>query len=282
MNRVLCRNQARLRRFGSPVILGVALSMLVAFEGRADLFDDLSRASKQLELLETKANLIQNQYLQFSDPKSKSRLFESRLNDGQALMLLKDYVRAAIVFYDLVENEEYKKHVGYTDAVFSYAEALFFNKNFIDARKYFLQVIDSQRGRPYRKVALVRLMQIALNTEDYAVVDDAHRKLVEGSSKSSPEAEYLFFRPQNLVLVRFEFIGDVSFAIDQGLFSNVVVGNFVRVDFGHFDVITENLVVLHFELGNIGLLSFSGLDLCQHAPRIPSNIAQFVEFIIHI
>ncbi len=90
MNRVLCRNQARLRRFGSPVILGVALSMLVAFEGRADLFDDLSRASKQLELLETKANLIQNQYLRFSDPKSKSRLFESRLNDGQALMLLKD------------------------------------------------------------------------------------------------------------------------------------------------------------------------------------------------
>jgi tetratricopeptide repeat protein len=192
LNRVLCRDQARLRRFGSPVILGVALIMLVALEARADLSDDLSRASKQLELLETKANLIQNQYLQFSDPKSKSRLFENRLNDGQALMLLKDYVRAAIVFYDLVENEEYKDHVGYTDAVFSYSEALFFNKNFIDARKYYLQVIDSKRGRPYRKVALVRLMQIALNTEDYEVVDDAHRKLVEGSSKSSPEAEYLF------------------------------------------------------------------------------------------
>ena len=134
MSRVFPRSQARLRRISSPVVLGVALSMLVSFEGRADLSDDLSRASKQLELLETKTNLIENQYIQFSDPKSKIRHFETRLNDGQALMLLKDYVRAAIVFYDLVENEEFKDHVGYTDAVFSYAEALFFNKHFIDAR----------------------------------------------------------------------------------------------------------------------------------------------------
>lgn len=174
-------------------LLIVALTAGVPFAARADLGDDIGRAERQLQLLESKVGLIRHEYLQYAEDKaSASMRFEKRLNDGQALMLLKDYVRAAIVFYDLVERDIYRDHPGYADALFSLGEALFFNRNFIDARKYFLQLLDDRRARPYRKVAMVRLMQIALRTNAYERVDEIHARLVRETSSASPQGEYLW------------------------------------------------------------------------------------------
>jgi TolA-binding protein len=159
---------------------------------RADLPDEIRMAEKQMEALEGKTKLIRHEYLQFEDKTLGIMRFESRLNDGQSLMLLKDYVRAAIIFYDLVEDEQNHDHPGYADALYSLGEALFFNRNYIDAQKYFTQVLDDRRGRPYRKLALVRLMQIAIRTKEYDKVDQAHARLVNESTKISPEAQYLW------------------------------------------------------------------------------------------
>jgi len=169
-----------------------ALALFAALPARADLSADIGRSARQLELLENKSELIRGQYLDFEDSGSAERHFESRLNDGQALMLFKDYVRAAIVFYDLVENKKFTSQPGYADALFNLGEALFFNRNFVDARKYFQRVLDHPRGRAYCKVALVRMMQIALNTGDFDKVDQAHARLQKESSRPSPEAEYLW------------------------------------------------------------------------------------------
>jgi len=159
---------------------------------RADLSDEIRMAEKQMEALEGKTKLIRHEFLQFEDKALGAIRFESRLNDGQSLMLLKDYVRAAIIFYDLVEDENNRDHPGYADALYSLGEALFFNRNYIDARKYFTRVLDDRRGRPYRKLALVRLMQIAIRTKEYDKVDQAHARLTNESAKISPEAEYLW------------------------------------------------------------------------------------------
>lgn len=159
---------------------------------RADLPGEIRSAEKQMEALEGKAKLIRHEYLQFEDPALGVMRFESRLNDGQSLMLLKDYVRAAIIFYDLVEDKRNRDHPGYADALYSLGEALFFNRNYIDARKYFTRMLDDRRGRPYRKLALVRLMQIAIRTREFDRVDQAHSRLGRGGVKTSPEAEYLW------------------------------------------------------------------------------------------
>ncbi len=184
-------SRVRVLPTGLKIAVG-ALALLGALPAKADLSSDISRAARQLELLENKTGLIRGQYLDFEDDASNERRFESRLNDGQALMLLKDYVRAAIVFYDLVENKKFASQPSYADAMFNLGEALFFNRNFVDARNYFQRVLDHPRGRAYRKVALVRLMQISLNTGDYAQVDQAHERLKKESAGSSPEAEYLW------------------------------------------------------------------------------------------
>ncbi|RLB58467.1 MAG: hypothetical protein DRI34_04780 [Deltaproteobacteria bacterium] len=175
------------KRFPVLTLLLVALTL----PARADLSADLDRAARQLDLLESKARLIRSQYVDYRDVKSESRRFDKRLNDGQALMLLKDYVRASIIFYDLVQNASNKDSAAFADVLFNLAESLFFNKNYIDARNYYHQVIGHRYGRPYRRLSLVRLMQIALNTNEYDKVDEVHAHLVrEGGS--SPEAEYLW------------------------------------------------------------------------------------------
>ncbi len=157
----------------------------------ADVDDDLVRVEKQVGLLEDKTQLITQEYLQSKALPGAGRRFEERLNDGQALMLLKDYVRAAIVFHGLVENPAYKSHAGYPDALYNLGESLYFNKNFIDARKYYRQVLDDPRSRPYRKLAMIRLMQIALRIRDFDQVDSYHQRL-QSEGGASPEGQYLW------------------------------------------------------------------------------------------
>jgi TolA-binding protein len=175
----------------SVATVGLLLAWLSA-PVRADLSGEIRMAEKQMEALEGKTKLIRHEYLQFEDKALGIVRFESRLNDGQSLMLLKDYVRAAIIFYDLVEDEQNKDHPGYADALYSLGEALYFNRNYIDARKYFKRVLDDKRGRPYCKLALVRLMQIAIRTKEFNKVEEAHTRLAKEASKMSSEAEYLW------------------------------------------------------------------------------------------
>jgi tetratricopeptide (TPR) repeat protein len=176
----------------APVVALAAVICLLSPDTFADVDDDLVRVEKQMELLEGKLHLIQAEYLQAVSVRTSSKKFEERLNDGQALMLLKDYVRAAVVFHNLVDERAYRDHVGYADAVFNLGESLFFNKNFIDARKYYRLVLDDPRGRPYRKLAMVRLMQIALRIEDFDQVDEVHERLRKEGGTSSAEGEYLW------------------------------------------------------------------------------------------
>ncbi len=175
-------------KLGSALL---ALCVVVPVAARADIDDDITRVEKQVDLLEAKKNLIIQQYLRSDSSKMASRRFEEKLNDGQSLMLLKDYVRAAIIFHNLVQERAYKDHPGYADALFNLAESLFFNKNFIDARKYYQQILKDPRGRPFRKLTVVRLMQIALRIHKFDKVDEFHQRLVDEGLESA-EGEYLW------------------------------------------------------------------------------------------
>ncbi len=176
---------------GAAVAGAVCLLLVSAGPSSADIADDLARARKHLELLESKAALITTQYIDYRDTESERMRFEKRINDGQALMLLKDYVRAAIVFSRLLEDKRFEKHPGYAEALFNLAEALFFNKNYLEARQRYLQVLDHPYGGRYGRVALVRVMQIALNTGNFNEIDGVYRRLV-GMGGATPEANYLW------------------------------------------------------------------------------------------
>lgn len=170
----------------------VACLLAVSPAAVANVGADLLRVEKQIELLEAKGQLVQQEYLQLQTVRTSQGKFEERLNDGQALMLLKDYVRAAIVFHNLVEERAYRDLPGYPDALFNLGESLFFNKNYLDSRIYYRQVLEDPRSRPYRRLAMVRLMQIALRLRDFDQVDGYHDRLIQEGGESSPEGEYLW------------------------------------------------------------------------------------------
>jgi len=169
--------------------------LLLLWAGAAaaeDVAAELQRAGRQVELLENKTSLVRSQYLEFRDQSMERTAFERKLNDGQVLMLLKDYVRAALVFSDLVQDERYREHPAYAEVLFNLAESLFANKNYIEARAYFLQTVRHTHGRIYLKQSLVRLMQIALNINDYAAVDDVYKQLSAQPELITPQAKYLW------------------------------------------------------------------------------------------
>jgi len=177
---------------GMVRVLCLCLGLCGAVPASADIDDDLRRSIKQMDLLERKANLIDVEYITAVNGGGQRDVFDLRLNDGQSLMLLKDYVRAAIVFHELVDGGKHKRNSRYVDAAFSLGEALFFGKNYIDARTYFRLVLDHERGGPFRRLAMVRLMQIALNTRDFAEVDRYHDRLGRSTGGPSPEGQYLW------------------------------------------------------------------------------------------
>ena len=190
-------NQHRFKRCNRgrsvrSVLTVIAVYGLAPTPVRADIDDDLLRYEKQIEFLVNKTALVQREYLGFTEKTGNTKRFEQRLNDGQSLMLLKDYVRAAIVLHNLVENKRYQKHAGYIDAVYNLGEALFYNKNYIDARKYYRIALESTKAnRAYRKTAMVRLMQIALRIKEFDKVD-SYRNRLKKEGAVSPEAEYLW------------------------------------------------------------------------------------------
>ena len=55
------------------------------------------------------------------------------------------------------------------------------------------------------------------------------------------------FRPENLLLVLFEFFGYIPFGIDQGLLADPFGKNFVLVGVAYFYIVTEDIVVADFE-----------------------------------
>ncbi len=171
---------------------GLLVLLGVAGQARAALDEELISAEKEMRLLEDKASLIEQEYINFDEKSSIEGDFESRLTDGQSLMILKDYLRAAVVFYDLVDNQRNRNRPNYPEALFNLAEALFYSRNYIEARQYYRLVTEHPNGRPYRDVSLARLMQIALNTNDFQQVDEIHNRLVRESATMTPEAEYLW------------------------------------------------------------------------------------------
>lgn len=174
------------------LVLGLMVVVGFAGNARAELKEELVSAENEMRLLEDKASLIEQEYITFDEKLSIEGDFDSRLIDGQTMMRLKDYFRAAMVFYDLVENQRNRNRPNYQEAVFNLAEALFHNRNYIEARQYYRMVTEHPNGRTYLNVSLARLMQIALYVNDFQQVDEIHNRLVRELTTTTPESEYLW------------------------------------------------------------------------------------------
>jgi tetratricopeptide (TPR) repeat protein len=183
----------RLRQHGPLALTGMIV--LLAQPALADIsVGDLAlrveEVKKQVELARSNMALVEKQYSQKEDP-SEEQAREARFSDGEIKYLLGDYENAAVLFYDLVANEDFKKGKRYADALFYLADALYQQKNYLGARLY-LKMLLNLRGGHYRE-ALARYLEIAGRLNEFQGIDE-HINQARGLSGGElpPELNYVY------------------------------------------------------------------------------------------
>ncbi|MFN3200107.1 MAG: tetratricopeptide repeat protein [Bradymonadia bacterium] len=167
---------------------GVLSMALAFFAGTAqsgpedDVRKDLSQITGILSGLE-------QQYLA---PELLERNYQitSRLSEGQLYYLSGDYVRAAMILLDLVEDPRVRTHPAWRDALVYLADALYQIRNYNAASRFYEMLITAGTAEQQQK-GVGRLLEIALISED----DEAARQLLERADnllKAEPDPVLLY------------------------------------------------------------------------------------------
>lgn len=159
---------------GRIALIGVALSLAVPASAFAQSLDAISR---EVVDIEGEAEQLAGQPLRRSQSRSATYV-EERLTDGELFYRLQDYVRASIIFTDIVEN--HAGHRAYPDALFFLGDALFRAGDYLGARTRFRELIShsgDSRYRDHLQRALGRLIEIAIHTRDFDGVEDYFAQL---------------------------------------------------------------------------------------------------------
>lgn len=197
----------RRRRIDGPLALALAAIVLIPLPQVAQ-GQDAARAERELSELESDAERLLLQPVSTSDRKSDT-FVEERLTDGELYLRLEDYLRAAILFTDVVDH--YPTHRAYPEALFLLGESLFLAGDYLGARKRYAAVIE--RGNeavfePYLQPSISRLIQIAIHTQDFDDIDSYFAKLEAIPSASLTvtttyyRAKYLYSRAVSIDAVR--------------------------------------------------------------------------------
>ncbi len=149
----------------------------------ADFEDELSKIQTRLSTMRSQLHILNNSYNAMSKGTSKAS-FQRRLSDGQLNFLLKDYLRASIILFDVVEHYK-KRDILWIEAAYSLAESLFFSRNYESAAKYYQRLISYKTQ--YASKALLRLMTIASKTQRYQWINNyfqKHSNVITGPLKN--------------------------------------------------------------------------------------------------
>ncbi len=181
----------------SAVLVVLALVMSAGGQLRAQ---DTTAATRELSDIETAAMQLSQLPLRGSQLRSATYV-EERLTDGELFYRLQDYVRASIIFTDIVDN--YPKHAAYPDALFLLAESLFQAGDFLGSRSRYRMILDHADEGAYRahvQRALGRLIEIAIHVRDFNGIDRYFEKLSQ-LPPSEVEAATAYFRAKYLYSV---------------------------------------------------------------------------------
>lgn len=155
------------------LILGAA-PVVHAPLARAQSVDEITR---EVVDIEGDTSRLLDQPLRRSQRRSPTYVVE-RLTDGELFYRLQDYVRASIIFTDIVEN--YPNHDAYPDALFFLGDSLYRAGDYLGARTRFRELIAHSgdvRYRDHLQRALGRLIEIAIHTRDFDGVEDYFAQL---------------------------------------------------------------------------------------------------------
>ncbi len=148
------------------------------------MVQDADKIAGRIKDLENRLLLVEKQYVRGPSIYGLSS-FEEKLAEGQIFFALaqgsndvKNYERAAILLFDLVEAKDLQARAGYDDAVFTLAESLFALKMRYGARTYYRQLAERNNPR-YREQSIVRLIELAGLLDNYEGLDEYYRRYEE-------------------------------------------------------------------------------------------------------
>src|SRR5689334_7255578 len=186
--------QQPLRLLSALVALGLGAAPVCVHAQSMD------KVTRELTDVEAQSTLLSHDPLQRSRLRSPTYV-EERLTDGELFFRLKDYLRASVIFTDIVEN--FPQHASFPDALFLLAESLFKAGDYLGARDRYRTIIeraDQTAFKPYVQRALGRLIEIAIHIRDFNGVDDYFTRLSK-LPPSEVEAATNYFRAKYLYSV---------------------------------------------------------------------------------
>lgn len=188
--------RGRPHRHGGGVPLAALAIVAFAWSSPGQA-QDLEELSRELTDIEGELEGVKRQPLRAQSVRSPTYV-EERLTDGELFYRLQDYLRASIIFTDIVEN--HPRHPAAADALFLLGDSLFHAGDYLGARSRFRQVLDRAGDpamRPYVQRALGRLIEIAIHIRDFDGVEQYFQQL----SRLPPtevEATTAYFRAKYL------------------------------------------------------------------------------------
>lgn len=134
-----------------------------------ELQAQVEEVARQVELARNNIELVEKQYTLREETSDEAARLQ-RFSDGEIQYLLNDYATAAVLFYDLVADQDFQKTSRYPDALFYLADSLYQQKNYLGARLYLRQLLQLRAG--HYKEALARYLEIAGRLNEFAGIDD--------------------------------------------------------------------------------------------------------------
>ena len=152
-----------------------------AADAAGQLATDVDRVTERLKDLEARLQLVERQYVE------KPKLigitsFEQKLGEGQIFFALgegskdtKNFERAAILLFDLVESPDFRNRSGYDEAAFTLAESLFQLRFRYAARTYY-RLVAERRNPRFQERSIVRLIELAGLLDNFEGLDEYYRR----------------------------------------------------------------------------------------------------------
>lgn len=180
----------------APLARGLLLAALLSAPWPAAA-QDLTALNRELTDVEGDFAALLRDRLQATAQRSPTYV-EERLTDGELYYRLRDYVRASIIFTDIVDN--FPQHRAYPDALFLLAESLHQAGDYLGARRNYRRVLEHSNDtafRPYVQRSLGRLIEVAIHLRDFDGVDE-HFQALSRLPPTEVEATTAYFRAKYL------------------------------------------------------------------------------------
>lgn len=173
----------------------VAVVMLASVAARASevSFEQASKTADEIDAelvkLRTETDAVSSAY-GTSDTAGVSKV-DRRLREAEIHALLGDHLRAAIVLFDVAEDEVSRSHPRYEDCIVLLAESLRKSGSPSSAKRYYEELLSS--GTPERIDDIVLgLLEIAGETNSLEDVDRYFALLKQSGSMSRPDLDYIY------------------------------------------------------------------------------------------